>query len=268
MTSTSASDTDWRPTTMPAQRRGGVLVKAQVAAAHSSGTETSVVLRGRLVNERLLCNDLGDPPPNAQSQNPVLSPTATPRERVEARMAMGSCAGCHRFMDYIGLGMEDMDALGRTRTTYTSGAAVDDVGQILALDQADRDFTGTAELAAKIGSTDQFASCLTKQWYRYAVGRRETPAEEECQIGPMFTRVKNKNYNLRDLLLSVIAATRSSIERPSGSGDAHEVSTLKKSRAEGRRGRGPGAAAPRLTSGKAHAGPDSPKRLVFDHRRP
>ena len=146
-------------------------MKAQVAAAHSPGTETSVVLRGHLVNDRFLCNELGDPPPSAQSQNPVLPPTATPRERVNARMELGSCASCHRYMDYIGLGMEDMDALGRSRAKYASGADVDTAGQILALEVGEREFSGTADLAAKLGSSDQFASCLTKQWYRYAVDR-------------------------------------------------------------------------------------------------
>jgi uncharacterized protein DUF1592/uncharacterized protein DUF1588/uncharacterized protein DUF1595/uncharacterized protein DUF1585 len=195
-------DTDWRPVTLPPALKGGVLAKAQVATAHSSVGETSVVLRGKFVHDRLLCVDLGAPPPNAQAMNPMLPANATPRDRVDARLKMSACAGCHTLMDNVGLGMEDVDALGRARTKYTSGAPVDAHGRVVAL-LSDGDFVGTAGLAGKLAGHAAFSDCLTRQWYRYATGHRETDAEAKCHLPTMSKRFADSGYNLRELMLSV-----------------------------------------------------------------
>jgi hypothetical protein len=195
-------DTDWRPVTLPAALKAGVLSKAQVAVAHSSVGETSVVQRGKFVHDRFLCLDLGAPPPGAQGLNPVLPATATPRERVDARMKVAGCASCHTLMDNVGLGMEDVDTLGRARSKYATGAAVDARGRIVAL-PADGDFVGTAGLAGKLAGHLAFSDCITRQWYRYATGHRETDAEARCHVASMGKRFTDSGYNLRELLLSV-----------------------------------------------------------------
>jgi hypothetical protein len=194
-------DTDWRPVTLPPGLKAGVLAKAQVATAHSSVGETSVVRRGKFVHDRLLCVDLGTPPPGAQDMNPVSPANASPRDRVDARLKIGTCAACHTLMDNVGLGMEDIDAVGRARTKYASGAAVDARGRIVAL-PSDGDFVGTAGLAAKLAGHPAFSDCLARQWYRYATGHRETDAEARCHVAAMSKRFASSGFNLRDLLLS------------------------------------------------------------------
>jgi hypothetical protein len=198
-------DTDWRPATLPPAMKAGVLAKAQVATAHSSVGETSVVKRGKFVHDRFLCVDLGTPPPDAQALSPVLPASASPRDRVDARMKIASCAGCHMLMDNVGLGMEDVDALGRARTKYTSGASIDAHGRIVAL-PSNQDFVGTAGLASKLAGHPAFSDCLTRQWYRYATGHRETDAEAMCHVATMGKRFADSGFNLRELLLSVASS--------------------------------------------------------------
>jgi hypothetical protein len=197
----SGADDAWRQVTLPPNLSGGVLARAQVTTGQSPVGETSVVQRGKWVALRMLCNDLPAPPPGAQSLNPVLPPSATPRDRVEARAKIAGCAACHSQMDYTGLGMEDLDAVGRPRTTYRNGAAVDPSG-ILRAPGGDKTFTGTAELAQLLSKEPAVATCLVRQWYRYATGRRETGAEQ-CNVLRLAKRFSDGGYNLRDLLLSV-----------------------------------------------------------------
>jgi hypothetical protein len=200
---TGASDTEWRQVTLPAAMKAGVLSKAQVAAAHSPVNDTSVILRGKFVNDRFMCFELGAPPPGVQAMNPVLPAGATPRQRMDARMNIAQCATCHRFMDNAGIGLEDFDHLGRPRAAYADGKAVDANGRLMALEGADQSFVGTAGLAKKLASSEQFAGCISRQWYRYATGHHETDAEARCHVNRMAKRFADSGYNVRELLLSM-----------------------------------------------------------------
>jgi hypothetical protein len=196
-----AGPSDWRPATISA--RTGIFGKAQVAVSHSPVGATSVVKRGKFVNERFLCADLGAPPAGAEAKMPVLPANATPRQRTEARWDMPACAGCHTIMDNVGLGMEDMDELGRGRTKYASGASVDDNGKVVSFSAGDQDFVGTAALAGKLANHTEVASCVTRQWYRFATGHVETNNEASCHVANMNKQFADSGYNLKKLLLSV-----------------------------------------------------------------
>jgi hypothetical protein len=68
---------------------------------------------------------------------------------------------------------------------------------------SDGDFVGTAGLAGKLAGHPVFSDCLTRQWYRYATGHRETDAEARCHLPTMGKRFADSGYNLRELMLSV-----------------------------------------------------------------
>jgi hypothetical protein len=208
-----SGDTDWRQVTVPDARAAGVLDKAQVAVAHSAVGETSVVQRGKFIYERLLCQDLGTPPPGAQSMNPVLPPDATPRARVEARNQIATCAACHQQLDFAGLGMEDVDALGLQRARYASGAPVDATGILRALPGSPT-FQGTAALAHLLAAEPSVGSCLARQWYRYASSHRESEEEASCQVAHLQQRFADSGGNLRALLLGIAGSDAFVYRRP------------------------------------------------------
>ena len=194
-----ASDVEWVEMSLPAVRTGGVLALGGVANAHGSLAATSPTRRGRFVRERLLCQDILDPPADAAEMNPVLPEGASVRERIEARINVDGCATCHTLMDGIGIGLEDFDHLGRHRTTYENGHAVDALGEIV--DFGDEPtFEGTAELSALLAASDEAASCLVVQWFRFGMGRRETG----CQTATAQQQFADSGYNLRELLISLI----------------------------------------------------------------
>ena len=85
----------------------------------SLANRTSPVLRGKWVMEVLL----GTPPPPPPPDVPDLEAAGeakdgrllTTRERMEMHRANPTCNSCHRFMDPIGLALDNFDVTGKWR---------------------------------------------------------------------------------------------------------------------------------------------------------
>ena len=92
---------------------GSVLLLTSVA------DRTSPVIRGKWVMEVLMGTPPPPPPPNVPAFD--ASPSAgqgrllTTRERMEAHRANPTCNACHRFIDPIGLALDNFDVDGTWR---------------------------------------------------------------------------------------------------------------------------------------------------------
>jgi hypothetical protein len=134
---------------------------------------TSPTLRAKWVIEELLCSPLPPPPPNVtdlEGGDDAANEAATienVRERLELHRSNPTCAGCHALMDPIGLGLESFDAIGKARTTYENGDAIDTKG-VLPSGEA---FDGPRELSAVLSEDPRFTRCLTQKMLVYALGR-------------------------------------------------------------------------------------------------
>ena len=96
--------------------RGGLMTQAAFLAIGTMGNRTSPVIRGSLVKEVLLNDPPPPPPPNvpeliASSDDPLPSV----RSLVELHQEKAQCASCHARFDFIGLGLENFDAIGMWR---------------------------------------------------------------------------------------------------------------------------------------------------------
>ncbi len=96
--------------------RGGVTTQAAFLAIGTMGNRTSPVIRGSLVKEILLNDPPPPPPPNvpeliASSDDPLPSV----RSLVELHQKKVQCVSCHARFDFIGLGLENFDAIGMWR---------------------------------------------------------------------------------------------------------------------------------------------------------
>jgi hypothetical protein len=161
---------------------------------------TSLVFRGLFVRERLLCQPLGDPPPNAQSENPPFTPTTTAREWSVARQAKANCGACHRMMDPIGFGLENFDGIGQWRTS-DHGQPVDAQGELSGTD-IDGSFSGAPELAQRLARSPMVSDCMATQWFRFGYGREEAK-EDACTLGTLRTAFATSGGNIRDLLIAL-----------------------------------------------------------------
>ncbi len=98
--------------------RGGLLTHGSVLKVTANGTNTSPVLRGVWVSERLLGTPIPPPPENVPAIEPDVRGATTIREILEKHRADDSCAGCHSKIDPPGYALEMYDAAGRWRTSY------------------------------------------------------------------------------------------------------------------------------------------------------
>ena len=80
------------------------------------GNRTSPVIRGSLVKEILLNDPPPPPPPNVPELiASAADPLPSVRRLVELHQKKAQCASCHARFDFIGLGLENFDAIGMWR---------------------------------------------------------------------------------------------------------------------------------------------------------
>lgn len=193
-------------TTLASPRRAGVLAHGSVLGSYGHSDQTSPILRGKLVRERVLCQVFGIPPPDAGGV-PNVDPDATTRERFAQHSQNARCKGCHRYLDEVGFAFESFDTIGRFRTTE-NGHAIDPSGT---LEDVEAFGAGTATafddlegLAASLAASDRVASCFTTQVWRYQTGQSDAP-EDRCTIEAIADRFRDGGRNVRALLLDVVA---------------------------------------------------------------
>jgi len=161
----------FRRVTLPADSvRGGLLGKGAVLMSTSYPNRTSVVIRGKWVLE----NVFGTPPPAPPPNVPALAEQRDPRKVLPMREQMAAhrknpvCAGCHSQMDQLGFALENFDAIGEWRDSYTSGTRVDASGQL----PDGSKFDGPVALRKVLRErSDQFVTTAVEKLLSYALGR-------------------------------------------------------------------------------------------------
>jgi hypothetical protein len=184
------------------QQRSGFLTQGGLMSVLgvNDGGLNSLVYRGLFVRERLFCQPVPDPPPDAQSMNPPITPATTARESSLARQAITLCGGCHALMDKIGLGFENFDGIGLYRTV-DRGKPVDAGGELTSTD-VDGEFTGAVALGKKLAASKDAHACLATQWFRYGYGREET-ARDACTLDGLRQVAVTSGGNFKELLLAL-----------------------------------------------------------------
>jgi hypothetical protein len=128
----------------------GILTRAGIMAANAKVNQTSPVVRGFFVRERMMCAPPPPPPATVNTTPPSPDPNSTTRERFAKHRADPACASCHELMDPMGFAFEHYDAVGRWRDT-DGGKAIDATGEIVGSDDADGKFDGALELVRPAG---------------------------------------------------------------------------------------------------------------------
>ena len=152
--------------------RRGILGHGSILTLTSHANRTSPVLRGKWVMEVLL----GTPPPPPPPDIPELEETdaaadgrfLTVRERLEQHRASPTCNSCHRFIDPIGIALENFDVTGTWRVRDT-GTPVETLGELY----DGTPLEGPGDLrAALLRRPESLARSFTENLLTYALGRR------------------------------------------------------------------------------------------------
>ena len=195
---------DFQRVQYPDETRRGLLGHASVLMLTSLAPRTSPVLRGKYVMEVIL----GTPPPPPPPGVPPLDETEgsteegrilTTRERMEIHRANPTCNACHRFMDPVGLALDNFDVIGQWRTRE-NGAPLDTRGEM---------WDGTlvsspAELQrALLRRPERLLQNFTENMMAYALGRRieyyDMPA-----IRKIVTAAERDDYRTSSFVLGVV----------------------------------------------------------------
>jgi hypothetical protein len=195
-----AASQGWEPFEFPQDDfRAGLLSQISFTALHAHPARSSPTLRGRAIREILLCQRVPDPPANVNfaivedQTNPQYK---TMRDRLTAHRANPTCAGCHKIMDPIGLGLERLDGLGQYRAEE-NGAPIDASGELDGIA-----FNDAAGLGRAVRDNPATVSCLVSSLYRYASGH-DPRAGEKQWLSWLRQRFAADGYRLPDLLRDI-----------------------------------------------------------------
>jgi hypothetical protein len=165
----------WEEATLPAgQPRAGLLSHASFAMLFSHPGRSSPTLRGVFMREALLCQPIPEAPADVdftQFVQDVATVHQTARDRLQVHSSQVSCNACHILTDPIGLGLENLDGIGKFRTVENE-AAIDTSGKF-----DGQSFADAVELGQAFADNPQVSACLVQNLYRYAVGREQTNVE-------------------------------------------------------------------------------------------
>jgi hypothetical protein len=193
---TASGDDFTMVTAPPDQGRAGVLTQAGYLSVQAHPDQTSPVLRGKTIRSRLLCQVVSPPGDDVDITVPEIDSAGTARERFSAH-AVDECAVCHDLMDPIGFAFENFDAVGQHRTTE-NGQTIDASGDIEGLGT----FVGVKELAELLASSRDVSDCVATEWYRFAVGRKDAPADG-CSLTTLRDDFAASGGNLQELIVGM-----------------------------------------------------------------
>jgi Protein of unknown function (DUF1592)/Protein of unknown function (DUF1588)/Protein of unknown function (DUF1595)/Protein of unknown function (DUF1587)/Protein of unknown function (DUF1585) len=206
---TSATDPPAR-VTLPAGQRAGVMTLASVMAEHGHPDQSSLVKRGYMVLDKLLCTVPPPPPPNVDNTVPKPDPNVSTRVRFAQHRADAKCKGCHDLMDPLGIAFEIYDGMGRFRKT-DGGKPVDATSALAGTDR-DGPVKDAVELMGRLAKASQVRTCMATQWFRYAFGRADT-ADDEGIVATALDQFARADYRIPDLMVG-LATTKAFRHRP------------------------------------------------------
>ena len=184
-------------------QRRGVLSHGSLLQLTSVTERTSPVLRGKYVMSVIMGTPPPAPPPNVPAFES--SPAGaggrrlTTRERMEAHRKAAICNSCHRFMDPIGLALDNFDAAGRWRVRENM-ASLDTRGVF---------YDGT-EISTPSELVDvllkrpvPLARNFTANLFAYAMGR-STEYYDQPAIRAIVRAAEQDGYRMSSLIMGVV----------------------------------------------------------------
>ena len=200
-----------------AQRRG-ILGHGSVLMLTSFGTRTSPVLRGKWVMEVLMNTPPPPPPPGIpdleETEGIKEGRLLTTRERLATHRASPACSSCHRFMDPIGLALDNFDVTGRWRIRE-NGSPVDTRSEF---------YDGT-EIENPIQLSDALLKrplplvrTFTTNLLAYALGRR-VEYYDQPTVRAIVNQAAEDEYRISAFILGVVESDAFQMKRASTSED-------------------------------------------------
>lgn len=200
---TGPQGTAFEKTPLPVDKRIGVLTQGSLMSILAKENQSSPIERGKFTREHLLCQALPQPPPNLEVKPPAIKPGQTTRERFRVHTTDPTCGACHRMMDPVGFGFENLDGIGKWRD-MDQNLPVDASGELTNTGEAalDGTFKGAAALVKKLAPSTTVRSCVVKQWFRFGHGRSDTDADA-CTMRVLQDQFASTGSDFKKLVIAM-----------------------------------------------------------------
>ena len=200
---TGVAGNDFRKVQYPDDRRRGILGQGSMLVQTSMANRTSPVLRGKWVMEVLLGTPPPPPPPNVpdleaageENHGKVL----TTRERMEIHRANPTCNACHRFMDPIGLALDNYDVTARWREREY-GSPLDPSGDFY---DGTKVASANQLIAALLKRPTPLVRTFTENLMAYSLGRRVEHFDQPT-IRAITKKAEADGYKMSAFILGIV----------------------------------------------------------------
>ncbi len=191
-------------------QRLGVLMQGSMLTSTSFPTRSSPVRRGQWVLANILCAPPPSPPDNVPPlDQTVVPPGSSQRVQLEAHIGNPACASCHKLMDPIGFGLEHFDGIGRWRD-MDGTASINATGQL----PDGKSFDGALQMVAGLKQqAPAISDCVSQKMFAYSLGHDPGPADK-CQLNQLSSQFTRANYNIRSLIMQMVASDSFRMRRP------------------------------------------------------
>ena len=194
---------EFRRVPYPDASRRGILGQGSMLVQSSLANRTSPVLRGKWVMEVLM----GTPPPPPPPNVPLLEASGeakdgrllTTRERMEVHRTNATCNSCHRFMDPIGLALDNFDVTGRWRERE-NGMPLDTNGDFY---DGTRITSSQDLITTLLKRPTPIVRNFTENLMAYALGRRVEYFDEPT-VRAIARTAEANNYRISSFVLGVV----------------------------------------------------------------
>ena len=203
-----------KPIEFPAGQRAGILTLPSVLAVGAYAVQPAPILRGKRVLERVACQALGTPPPEAEAAAPpdTTDAMATNRERTAEATSPAACAGCHDTLNPPGFAFEHYDAMGRWRAE-DNGLPVDASGNFTLWSGESFAFSDGVELSRQLSTSPTIRDCYALRWTRYATGIHLEPTDDGIAA---IVAAFRENDDVKTLLVDIVSSDLFRFRRAGG----------------------------------------------------
>jgi len=211
------TNTTFVAATWPAtQGRSGILTQPGFLWSASDPAQTSIVKRGKLIHDDVVCQDVLPPPidlgtPQAmnviacKSPDGVTSLSTCDSEilKSDARMMYSPCKNCHAQMDLYSRVLQNFGPIGNYRTMDEANRAINASVMFTAPPLAPQTASGSASFGQLLASSGVIKDCAVQKVASYATGNmirtyntcevNDLRAQTDGKIGSLFKQVAVSN---------------------------------------------------------------------------
>jgi hypothetical protein len=194
----------------PENHRGGVLTQGAILKVTANGSNTSPVVRGVWVSERLMGVPIPPPPDNVPAIEPDIRGATSVREQLAKHRSQDTCASCHVKIDPPGFALENFDPAGRWREKYvllsggkrTQGPKID-----ASYEMPDgRKFVDVDDFRGLIADQSrQLAANLAEKLLTYGTGGPVSFADRE-EVEKIVNAAAKDDFGMRTLVREVVTS--------------------------------------------------------------